>query len=67
MRTDDEYIVKSTTGIAFMKVLAETTYCVKIKWRNGIEEWVYKTDFKSLNSYVDPKKMILQRINISND
>jgi len=63
MHPGNTYIVKTSSGICTMKVIAETTTCVKVHYGNGVDEWVYKTDFKSNHSYVDPKKKILEKLN----
>ncbi len=63
MRVTDSYMVKTNAGINTMLVLVELTYSVKVRWGNGIEEWIYKSDFKAANSYVDPKIIIIERLN----
>lgn len=63
MQPGDTYIVQTNSGVCTMKVIAETTQCVKVYFGNGCEEWIYKTDFKSKHSYVDPKKKILEKLN----
>lgn len=63
MKVDDLYIIKTSSGICTMKIIAETTSCMKVYYGNGIYEWVYKTEFKSNHSYVEPKKKILEKLN----
>lgn len=63
MNQGDTYIVQTKSGICTMKIIAETSKCVKVYFGNGCTEWVYKDDFKSQHSYVDPKKKILEKLN----
>jgi len=62
MEKDETYIVKTSTGVCTMKIIAVTSTAVKVHFGNGCTEWVYKTDFKSNHSYVDPKKKILEKL-----
>jgi len=64
METGQKYIIKHESGISIMQVIFETSHCFKIRWDNGIEEWIYKSDFKSIHSYIDPKKIVLHKIPI---
>jgi len=63
MQKDETYIVKTSTGVCTMKILAVTSAAVKVRFGNGCTEWIYKTDFKSKDSFVDPKKKILEQLN----
>ena len=62
MQPGNSYIVKTDTGVNTMTVIAVTTVAVKVCFGNGCQEWIYKTDFKSNHSYIDPKKIIIEQI-----
>jgi len=62
MEQGDIMIVQSPSGINTMELLAVLSYCIKVKWGNGIEEWLYKADFKPANAYVMAKIKVLQVI-----
>lgn len=58
----ERYLVKTDTGTNILKVIHETSACIKVTWSNGITEWIYKSDFKKMNNYVDPKKMVIEKL-----
>ena len=67
MQPGDTFIVQTKNIIGTIKIIAETTNCLKIQYGNGwggsgCQEWVYKTDFKSNHSYIDPKIKIIEQL-----
>jgi hypothetical protein len=62
MRKGASYIVHTSAGINAMTVLFLTTDAVKVRWRNGITEWIWLSEFQSPFDFIDPKKKILETI-----
>jgi hypothetical protein len=63
MSNGEVYIIKSDGCIGIVTVVFSGSFCIKLKWMNGITEWIYRDDLRAPNKFVDPKIMIIEKIN----
>lgn len=63
MRPGDRYMVKYAHGVSIMEVVVCFSLAVKVKWKTGLEEWLWLSSFKPANAYVDPDYVIIEVLN----
>jgi hypothetical protein len=63
MRRGDKYIVQHPFGVGMMEVIECFSMAVKVRWQNKQEEWLWLSNFKAANKYVDPIYVIVERLN----